>query len=143
VAKKAQMRAMDNPATVNEDRLLLIEDDPATARAMTRLMNTVGVSVEPVATLKEGLAALSRMPAVVVLDLMLPDGCGVEVLEAIRATGLQCKVAVVSGSTDTEVFKRLRAARPDAIFPKPLDFQDFVNWLCEAFPENPGMSVAA
>jgi DNA-binding NarL/FixJ family response regulator len=74
---------------------------------------------------------------------MLPDGSGVEVLEAIRAAKMRCKVAVVSASTDTATFRRLRAASPDAIFAKPLDFEDFVQWLCEAFPESAGQELAA
>jgi DNA-binding NarL/FixJ family response regulator len=125
------------------DVLLLIEDDAATASAMARLMKSVAVSVRCVGTIREGIAALRELPAVVVLDLMLSDGCGVEVLEAIRAAKLRCKVAIVSASTDAATFERLRVARPDAVFPKPLDFQDFVDWLCEAFPEPRTCDIAA
>ena len=126
-----------------DERFLLVEDDHATAQAMTRLMQTVGIRVECVGTVKAGIAALSRVPTVVILDLMLPDGCGVEVLEAIRASRLRCKVAVVSASSDAAVFERVLAAKPDAIFPKPFNFEDFVQWLCEAFPDAPPMSMAA
>jgi DNA-binding response OmpR family regulator len=127
----------------SKDRFLLIEDDPATAKIMTRLLQTVGVTVESAGTVKDGLAALARLPAVVILDLILPDGSGVEVLEAIRSANMRCKVAVVSGSTDADTFRRLRAAAPDAIFSKPLDFEDFVQWLCEAFPESTEQEIAA
>jgi DNA-binding response OmpR family regulator len=135
--------AQTTTADAPQDRLLLVEDDAATVNLMTRLLQTVGIAVESVGTVKDGLAALSRMPAVVILDLMPPDGSGVEVLEAIRAAKMRCKVAVVSASTDTATFRRLRAASPDAIFSKPLDFEDFVQWLCEAFPESAGQEVAA
>ena len=130
-------------ADVAQDRLLLVEDDATTVHIMTRLLQTVGVAVESAGTVKEGIAALSRMPAVVILDLMLPDGSGVEVLEAIRAAKLRCKVAVVSASTDAATFRRLHAASPDAIFAKPLDFEDFVQWLCEAFPAPINQEIAA
>jgi CheY-like chemotaxis protein len=123
--------------------ILLVEDDPATARVMTRLMQSVGVNVEAVGTVKEGIAALARVPDVVVLDLMLPDGLGVEVLEAARAAKLRCKVGVVTANTNPEVFQRLRSAGPDAIFSKPLDFEDFVQWLCESFPESGDTGLAA
>ncbi len=127
----------------NDDRFLLVEDDISTARAIVRLMETVGIKVEHVGTVKEGIAALVRVPAVVVLDLMLPDGSGVSVLEAIRSANLRCKVAVVSASTNAEIFSRVHKCRPDAIFPKPFDFQDFVDWLCEAFPEQTARNMAA
>jgi two-component system response regulator QseB len=122
------------------DRFLLIEDDPGTALAMTRLMKAVGITVQTVGTVKDGIAALSQMPTVVILDLMLPDGCGVEVLEAVRAAKMRCKVAVVSASTNEQIFARMNASRPDAVFSKPLDFEDFVKWLCEEFPESAGRS---
>ena len=127
----------------DNDLFLLVEDDPTTAKIMTRLLQTVGVTVESVGTVKDGLTALSRMPAVVILDLMLPDGSGVQVLEAIRLANMRCKVAIVSASTDADTFKRLRAAGPDAIFPKPLDFEYLVQWLCEAFPESADQEIAA
>jgi len=122
---------------------LLVEDDPATARVMSRLMQSVGVVVETTGTVKEAIAALTRMPEVVILDLMLPDGSGIEILETIRSAKMRCKVAVVSASNDEKVLARLRAATPDAIFSKPLDFEDFVQWLCEAFPESPRHEQAA
>jgi DNA-binding response OmpR family regulator len=121
------------PTTADDDRVLLVEDDPATAEAMTRLLASVGLGVVCATSVRDGIAALAKMPAVVVLDLMLPDGCGLEVLEAIRLSRLRCKVAVVSASTDRATLDALRLLRPEAVFPKPLDFQDFVDWLCEAF----------
>jgi len=134
-ARPSEQTVVPTHANGGSEVLLLVEDDAKTAKVMTRLLNSTGIAVEWVGSVKEGLAALSRIPAVVILDLMLPDGSGVEVLEAIRATNMRCKVAIVSASTDPETFRRVRAARPDAIFPKPLDFEDFVQWLCEAFPE--------
>ena len=144
----AQLNFVDQPKQAaddngSKDMLLLIEDDPTTTKIMTRLLRSVGVAVESVGTVTDGLAALSRLPAVVILDLMLPDGSGVQVLEAIRSAKMRCKVAIVSGSTDPETFARLRSAGPDAIFSKPLDFEDFVQWLCEAFPECAEQDVAS
>jgi len=140
---EAEAWADNTTAEVAQDRLLLVEDDAATVQVMTRLLKTVGVTVECAGTVNAGIAALSRIPAVVILDLVLPDGSGVEVLEAIRAAKLRCKVAVVSASTDSATFRRLRAAAPDAIFSKPLDFEDFVQWLCEAFPGCAAEDIAA
>ena len=125
------------------DSLLLIEDDELTRKAMCRLMEEVGVTVIAVGTVKEAITALIQAPAVVVLDLMLPDGSGIDVLSAIREANLRCKVAIVSGYTEGIHFTQVRAARPDAIFSKPLNFEDFVDWLCEAFPEAGSRDIAA
>jgi len=53
------------------------------------------------------------------------------------------KVAVVSTSADEKVFTRILVARPDAIFPKPFDFEDFVQCLCETFPGSAAGQLAA
>jgi CheY-like chemotaxis protein len=122
--------------------LLLVEDDEPTRQVMSRLMDEVGVKVIAVGTVKEAIEMLMQVPAVVVLDLMLPDGSGIDVLNAIREANLRCKVAVVSGYTDGVHFNQIREAKPDAVFSKPLNFVDFVDWLCEAFPETGGSRAA-
>jgi CheY-like chemotaxis protein len=134
IAKLSDQTASPTSANGVNEGFLLVEDDAGTVKVMTRLLKSTGIAVESVGSVKEGLAALGRLPAVVILDLTLPDGSGLQVLEAIRAANMRCKVAIVSGSIDPETFRRARAARPDAIFSKPLDFEDFVQWLCEAFP---------
>lgn len=107
---------------------LLVEDDDATARVIGRLLQSVGISVRRAKTVAAGIEELQNMPALIVLDLMLPDGTGAAVLQAVREVGLQCKVAVVSGADDSALFVTVRSLHPDAIFGKPLDFEDFVDW---------------
>ena len=117
-----------------DGRVLLVEDDDQTRRLMSRLLAGVGIDVRCASTVKDAVVALASMPALVVLDLKLPDGCGTEVLREIRESGMRCKVAVVSGVAEPDLFVTLRELQPDAIFGKPLDFEDFTDWLCEAFP---------
>ena len=130
------IRAVQNSAGC--EYLLLVEDDEPTRQIMGRLMGEVGVKVIAVGTVKEAIETLIQVPAVVVLDLMLPDGSGIDVLNAIREANLRCKVAVVSDYTEGLQFEQVREAKPDAVFSKPLNFTDFVDWLCEAFPEGDG-----
>jgi DNA-binding response OmpR family regulator len=67
------------------DRILLVEDEPELARAITRELRTEGYQVEHAA---DGLAALEAhagsSPDLVILDWMLPGLDGLEVLRRIR-----------------------------------------------------------
>jgi CheY-like chemotaxis protein len=120
-----------------EGHVLLVEDDARTSRVMRKLLEAADIKVKSAATVKEAIAGLADMPPLVVLDLLLPDGSGIDVLKSIRDLSLRCKVAVISGATDPDLFAQLRLLHPDAVFAKPLDFEDFVRWLGEAFGSDP------
>src|SRR5687767_9215482 len=68
-------------------RLLLVEDDRVTYTALRSLFSRRGWDVTIAATISQALSALAGglAPDAVVLDLMLPDGQGEEVLRHIRA----------------------------------------------------------
>src|SRR4051794_33861317 len=68
-------------------RVLLVEDDRSTRAALRRILAYAGHDVRAVETLAEGLTELAWPPDCVVLDLMLPDGCGLTVLRRVRDAG--------------------------------------------------------
>jgi two-component system, OmpR family, KDP operon response regulator KdpE len=71
---------MDTPA-----RLLLIEDDPAIRRFVRQALEGAGHTVFEADTLQRGLIdAATRKPDLIVLDLGLPDGDGVDLIRDLR-----------------------------------------------------------
>lgn len=108
-------------------RVLVVEDDPSSRRALTSLLKLNGFQVADVATAADAIACLSERPLCVLLDLMLPDGNGSAVLDHIRRLRLPIRVAVTSGAADWE--SMLQESRPDAYFGKPLQFDKIVRWL--------------
>jgi two-component system KDP operon response regulator KdpE len=65
--------------------VLIIEDDPHVRRFLRAALAGHGHTVSEATTVAEGLAELEReKPAVVLLDLGLPDGDGLAVLRALR-----------------------------------------------------------
>jgi DNA-binding response OmpR family regulator len=87
--------------------LLVVEDDEATASFLADNLAADGFSVSVAAGAAEGLRAIeSRGPSLVLLDLLLADGHGLELLDRVRAAdGLATRidpdlpVIVVSGRT--------------------------------------------
>jgi two-component system KDP operon response regulator KdpE len=77
-------------------RILLVDDEVGIQRAVGPLLRARGYDVEVAATGGQALAAFTeRSPALIVLDLGLPDMTGLEVCRRIRATS-QVPIIVLS-----------------------------------------------
>jgi two-component system catabolic regulation response regulator CreB len=67
-------------------RILIVEDDPGIADVLVYALNADGFEPHRFATGTDALAALPQLqPALVLLDIGLPDGNGLEVFQRIRA----------------------------------------------------------
>ena len=119
----------DEPDPPPKPRLLIVEDDRATRVALVALFRRLGLEVESVETLAEARARLVARPDFVVLDLMLPDGNGIEVLRHIRSAGLPVRVAVTTGVFDWHLLDDVRKLGPERLFQKPVDAAKLRDWL--------------
>jgi len=109
-------------------RTLIVEDDRVSREALTRILRIKGYDVRGVETMQDGMAALVDKPACVILDLMLPDGMGTEILKRIRAEGLAIRVALLTGA-DRPLVEEARQFKPDEVFAKPVDLARLLGWL--------------
>lgn len=85
-----------SPASV----ILIVEDDKATAKTLPNILEFHGFSVIHVDSIEKGLKYLKNTasaPDFLLLDLVLPDGNGVEILDYIRDNNLPTKCAIVTG----------------------------------------------
>jgi two-component system KDP operon response regulator KdpE len=85
---------------MNAARVLVVDDEPQILRALETTLRGAGYEVETAATAEEALArAAARPPQAVILDLVLPDGNGVEVCRELRAW-TQAPILVLSVVSD-------------------------------------------
>jgi DNA-binding response OmpR family regulator len=110
-------------------RTLVVDDDRATRMALSKILTELGYEVEVASTLAEALPKLSARLERLVLDLNLPDGSGLLLLKKVRSEGLPIHVAVSSACEDQQVMSELARLRPDAVFQKPLNLSEFIQWL--------------
>lgn len=69
-------------------RLLIVEDDPVLSNGLAVGLGLSGFTADTVATLADARAALAHSDfAGMVLDVMLPDGLGTDLLADLRAEG--------------------------------------------------------
>lgn len=110
-------------------KTLVVEDDHASCTAIVRMLQRSGFEVDCALTLFDAFVKLDRDPECVVLDLMLPDGNGVDVLRKIRTENMPMRVAVVTAMVDPAILREVQRLGPDVFFPKPLDFVELRDWL--------------
>ncbi len=88
---------MRNGTNGRKRRILVVEDDAVISAAISAYLRAAGYEVDAV---DDGLKALRRIryasPDAIVLDLMLPGTDGWQVIESVRADGVEAAVVVVS-----------------------------------------------
>ncbi len=97
-------------------RVLVVDDEPQIVRGLKIILRSAGYAVEAAETVAEALALLAaRPPDALVLDLVLPDGEGVEVCREVRRWS-QLPIVVLSAVGDErEKVKALDAGADDYV----------------------------
>jgi len=106
-------------------RALVVEDDPAIRRLVEKLLQRRGIVID---TAHDGKQAIEKIAAgefsVVVLDLMLPEVNGYEVIAYIKSRGLRLPVVVVS-AVSQQSLSRLDRDIVKLVISKPFDVHEF------------------
>jgi DNA-binding response OmpR family regulator len=99
--------ATSNQAPDRRRRVLLIEDDPDIAEAITYHLDKAGLSVKTARTGEEGLDAVRRGADLVLLDLNLPTIDGLEVCRLIRRQPSTAQIPIIIVSARAEEVDRV------------------------------------
>lgn len=84
------------PLVPYAERVLVIDDEPDLCELLLFNLREAGLAPESASTAAQGLAAAERLePAVIVLDVMLPDLAGIEVCRRIRAGSVNADAAIL------------------------------------------------
>jgi CheY-like chemotaxis protein len=106
--------------------ILLVEDHPDTSRALQRLLSSNGHDVQAAGSVREAIEIAGAGDFdLLISDLGLPDGTGIDLLRALRADagGTQRFHAIaLTGFGMDEDVARTRAAGFDEHLTKPIDF---------------------
>ncbi|HEV2292345.1 MAG TPA: response regulator [Tepidisphaeraceae bacterium] len=102
-------------------RVLLVEDDASSANALRVILTLRGCEVALAASLEQGLDLLGTNPTAIVVDLMLPDGDGIEILTRVREANLPITVAVTTAVGDPARLAAVHRLKPECVMQKPID----------------------
>jgi DNA-binding response OmpR family regulator len=107
--------------------VLLVDDDPAIRRAVAAGLELEGFAVVPASGGRAALEAAARVrPAVILLDLSMPDLDGLEVLARLRAAGDQVPVCVLSARDEVDDRVAGLQAGADDYVVKPFALEEVV-----------------
>lgn len=103
-------------------RVLIADDNPVNAMIARRALESAGFTVTVASTGVEALeAAKSMTPALVLMDLRMPEMDGFEAMRQLRAEGSDVPVIAVSAEVNSEIERQARAAGADAVVAKPIE----------------------
>ncbi|MHB2151031.1 response regulator [Calditrichota bacterium LG25] len=131
-AEKAEEKEEEKEIKPAGAPTLLVIDDSIVIRKMVELaLEGEDLILETATSGKEGLKALDEVkPDVVVLDLMLPDINGIDLLKTIKAS-LNIPVIMLSGKDSPQMIEKAKAEGADAFLPKPFRDEELVKTIHE------------
>jgi len=107
-------------------RVLVCDDEPQILRALRVILRDAGFEVDPAATAAEVLdKAAVRAPHAAIIDLVLPDGDGVEVCRQLREW-TTIPIIVLSAAGEEEQKVRALEAGADDYVTKPFGPRELV-----------------
>jgi two-component system, OmpR family, response regulator MprA len=116
-------------------RLLVADDSETVLLMLQRRLEMEGYEV---VTVTDGVEALDRLreagaeePDVILLDAMMPNKSGTEVLEEIRGEGSKIPVLMISAHLDAQEPDRMRALGATDCIPKPFEWEDLIGKIEE------------
>lgn len=131
VEARSEARAAATPRLVREDgspvRVLVVDDEPMLGELLTTALRYEGWHVESALTGRAAVKTAAALdPDVVVLDVMLPDMSGFDVLRRLRDTGPRLPVLFLTARDAVEDRIAGLTAGGDDYVTKPFSLEEVV-----------------
>ncbi|MGA2439738.1 MAG: response regulator [Tepidisphaeraceae bacterium] len=111
-------------------RALVADDDPASLLILESLANSLELQTVTAMDVASARRLLRQVvPHIAILDVMFPDGDGVDILLDIRRAQMPTAVALISADLAEFPFHKCGESKPDIIFNKPLDTDAIRAWV--------------
>ena len=107
-------------------RVLVVEDQRSLLRNLVRGLAEEGYDVLGTASISEAQEGLARQPDIVVLDLMLPDGSGVELVARLRREGFRRPILILTARDSVDDRVEGLDAGADDYLVKPFSFTELL-----------------
>jgi FixJ family two-component response regulator len=132
---------IDVPLAVPEDQLretktevILVEDDPSVLRALRRLLEVSGFKVRAYARPSALQAAGIPGPnACLIFDVHLPEMSGVELYEALAASGCRSPLILMTGRGDEATRTMTNRVNAAAVLIKPFNRDSLISAIRRSF----------
>jgi DNA-binding response OmpR family regulator len=113
-----------------QQRVLIVEDNNTSRRALARLLQAEGHLILQARDLQEAAVMLREQLDCILLDLDLPDGCGSSLLRELRGQGSRVRVAITSATRQKDLLDQAQDLRA-TVFSKPLNLPTILDWVAD------------
>ncbi|QWD85756.1 response regulator transcription factor [Polynucleobacter asymbioticus] len=113
--------------------IYLIDDDESMRTSLSRMLKDVGYMVEDFSSAMTFLEhSLPVAPAVILLDMQMPDMTGLDLQEKLVQLGRKTPIVFVSGQSHPhQIVKSLKRGAVDFLF-KPFNLEDLLKAVADA-----------
>ncbi|HYC62956.1 MAG TPA: response regulator [Thermoanaerobaculia bacterium] len=119
-------------------RALVVEDDPAIRRLVEKLLKRMKIDIDLAGDGRTAIDKLrSQRYSVMVLDLMVPELNGFEVIAFLKRENINVPVAVVS-AVSQQALTKLDLDVVKLVISKPFDVDEFTKGIMELCAEGDG-----
>lgn len=102
--------------------ILIVDDDLATSAGLADVVESWGFEPQTAATLEAARAAIAnRVPDLVILDLQLPDGSGIDLLSEVKSDLPDLPVVMLTGHATVDTAVRALKKGAEDFATKPVD----------------------
>lgn len=119
-------------------QILVVDDDADVCQLMVKLLKRFGYDAAAVTNGRDALNVLANHPPqLVLLDMMMPEMSGMDVLKNLRAEGrpLPVPIIIFSAVSDAEVKREVIALGASDYWVKAsMDIHDMIHRLSRFFP---------
>jgi DNA-binding NtrC family response regulator len=123
---------MTEARTAAQERVLIVEDEHNTRRAMARLLSHLGYQPQAFGSAEEALESVydGESACFALIDLDLPGMSGLDFIKQLSALQPNVYPILITGSDEEALYSRLRD-QPVTYLRKPLNFDALVGLLSQ------------
>ena len=113
-----------------KQNILIIDDDPMVQSAIATFLKDVGFNVHVASSVAGARASfVARSYEAVIVDQILPDGSGIDLVPELRALSPDIAIVVITGAADVPLAVKAMQEGADNFLPKPLSFDGLLVFL--------------
>jgi len=121
------------------ERVLIVEDHKPLRVAIARAARGWGSEVFEAGTMREGQDLLARLPDVVIVDVALPDGQALPIVEEAVRMRPAAAVIAMSGQASAEEAFQLARSGARRYLAKPISLEELTRSVAEALGDRPSL----
>jgi signal transduction histidine kinase/ligand-binding sensor domain-containing protein/CheY-like chemotaxis protein len=119
---------LNKPASIQHQRILLVEDDPNVANVVQQYIDTIGHESKHVTHALQAMADANQTDwSLFILDIDLPGLSGIELAKLLRQQGKTWPLIALTARTDVQTQTEAMQAGFDLFLHKPIDLPTLAN----------------